>query len=77
MNRQKGLLRLSYNSAERLAAMVGNLLDVSRMEAGNMEYVMAPHDLIPILNGVMEEFEVQAKEKSIQLRIGIGCVGSC
>jgi len=29
---QKGLLRLSYNSAERLAAMVGNLLDVSRME---------------------------------------------
>ena len=66
---QKGLLRLSYNSAERLAAMVGNLLDVSRMEAGNMEYVLAPHDLIPILNGVMEEFEVQAKEKSIQLRL--------
>jgi signal transduction histidine kinase len=30
---QHGLIRLSYNSAERLAAMVGNLLDVSRMQA--------------------------------------------
>ncbi|HYR88572.1 MAG TPA: ATP-binding protein [Terriglobia bacterium] len=66
---QKSLLRLNYNSAERLAAMVGNLLDVSRMEAGTMEYVMAPHDLIPILNGVMEEFEVQAREKNVQLRL--------
>jgi signal transduction histidine kinase len=66
---QKGLLRLSYNSAERLAAMVGNLLDVSRMEAGTMEYVMAPHDLVPIFRGVMEEFEVQAREKGIQLQL--------
>src|SRR4029077_5344730 len=35
---QKELIRLSYNSADRLAAMVGNLLDISRMEAGSMEY---------------------------------------
>src|SRR5262249_24345798 len=37
---QKSLIQLSYNSAERLASMVGNLLDVSRMEAGTMEYQM-------------------------------------
>jgi signal transduction histidine kinase len=65
---QKGLLRLSYNSAERLAAMVGNLLDVARMEAGTMEYEMEAHDLVPIFNAVMEEFEMQAREKGVQLR---------
>ncbi len=66
---QKSLLRLSYNSAERLAAMVGNLLDVSRMEAGSMEYEMAAHDIIPIINSLMDEFDIQAREKGITLRL--------
>ena len=68
-DQQKSLLRLSYNSAERLAAMVGNLLDVSRMEAGNMEYEMAARDLMPLIQGVIDEFEVQAHEKGIRLKL--------
>jgi two-component system sensor histidine kinase GlrK len=67
-HQQKDLLRLSYNSAERLAAMVGNLLDISRMEAGSMEYEMAPHDLIPLLEAVISEFAVQAQQKGIRFR---------
>jgi two-component system sensor histidine kinase GlrK len=66
---QKDLLRLSYNSSERLAAMVGNLLDISRMEAGSMEYEMAPHDLIPLLEAVISEFDVQAQQKGIRFRL--------
>jgi two-component system sensor histidine kinase GlrK len=66
---QKNLIQLSYNSAERLAAMVGNLLDVSRMEAGTMEYQMAAHDIIPLIKGVIEEFDVQAREKEIRFRL--------
>ena len=66
---QHGLIRLSYNSAERLAAMVGNLLDVSRMEAGSMEYRMAANDVVPLIKSVADEFEVQAHEKAIQLRL--------
>jgi signal transduction histidine kinase len=66
-DQQKDLLRLSYKSAERLSAMVGNLLDVSRMEAGTMEYEIGVHDLIPIIRGVAEEFEVQARDKGIRL----------
>jgi two-component system sensor histidine kinase GlrK len=64
---QKRLIQLSYNSAERLAAMVGNLLDVSRMEAGTMEYQMSTHDVVPIIKGVIDEFDVQAREKEIRL----------
>src|SRR5262245_45145152 len=68
-DQQKNLLRLSYNSAERLSAMVGNLLDVSRMEAGTMEYEIAVHDLNSIIRAVAEEFEVQASNKHIQMRL--------
>jgi two-component system sensor histidine kinase GlrK len=66
---QKSLIQLSYNSAERLAAMVGNLLDLSRMEAGSMEYQIATHDLLPMLNSAVDEFDIQAREKRIRLRV--------
>ena len=68
-DQQKSLLRLSYASAERLAAMVGNLLDVARMEAGSMEYEMAPHNLVPVVESVIEEFDVQARQKGIRMRL--------
>jgi two-component system sensor histidine kinase GlrK len=66
---QRELLQLSYDSAERLAAMVGNLLDVSRMEAGSMEYEIAPHDVVRLTGAVIKEFDVQAREKDIRLRL--------
>jgi len=66
-DQQKDLIRLSYNSAERLALMVGNLLDVSRMEAGAMEYRMAATDLVELIKSVSDEFDVQAREKKIHL----------
>jgi two-component system sensor histidine kinase GlrK len=69
---QKDLIRLSYNSAERLAAMVGNLLDVSRMEAGSMEYRIATTDIVPLIQSVTDEFDIQAREKRIRLRLDCG-----
>ncbi len=68
-NEQKELLQLSYNSAERLAAMVGNLLDISRMEAGSMEYEIAPHDLVRLIGAVIKEFDIQAREKNIAFKL--------
>jgi signal transduction histidine kinase len=68
-DQQESLIRLSYNSAERLAAMVGNLLDVSRMEAGTMEYQMAANDVVSLVKAVSEEFDVQAREKGVRLRL--------
>jgi len=68
-DQQTSLIQLSYNSAERLAAMVGNLLDVSRMEAGTMEYQMSTQELIPMIKGALDEFEVQAQEKGIRVQL--------
>ena len=66
---QRRLLRLSNNSGERLAAMVGNLLDASRLEAGTMEYEVGRVDLVALASTVADEFEVQAKEKNVPIRI--------
>jgi two-component system sensor histidine kinase GlrK len=68
-DQQRRLLRLSNRSAERLAAMVGNLLDASRMGAGSMEYSFAPADLLALARSVAEEFEVQARDKDITIRV--------
>jgi two-component system sensor histidine kinase GlrK len=66
---QRRLIRLSSNSAERLAAMVGNLLDVSRMEAGTMEYAIAQTDLLPLARSIADEFEIQSNDKGVRIRV--------
>src|SRR5437773_11659314 len=69
---QKELLQLSYDSSERLAAMVGNLLDMSRMEAGSMEYEMAPHDLVSLVVGVIREVNVPGRNNIVRLQLESG-----
>jgi signal transduction histidine kinase len=66
---QRRLLQLSRNSAERLTAMVANLLDVSRLEAGTMEYEMGSHDLHELAKAVAEEFELNAAERGIKITV--------
>jgi signal transduction histidine kinase len=38
------------------------------MEAGSMEYQMSANDVLPLIKSVASEFEIQAREKRIQLR---------
>lgn len=64
---QRRLLQLSRNSAERLSAMVANLLDVSRLEAGTMEYEMGAKDIVAIVRQVIDEFSLKAEERQIEI----------
>ena len=66
---QRRLLDLSRNSAERLSSMVSNLLDVSRLEAGTMEYEMMPHNIINIVKQSIDEFSLKALERNITIGI--------
>jgi phosphoserine phosphatase RsbU/P len=51
-----------------LSSMSGNLLDLSRMEAGMMEYELKDNDLVPLVRTALAELEPQAGEKGICLR---------
>jgi len=66
---QRRLLQLSRNSAERLTAMVANLLDVSRLEAGTMEYDMTSQDIVGIVIQVVDEFSLKAAERKIEITV--------
>jgi signal transduction histidine kinase len=66
--KQKRLLELNFQSGRRLSSMLGNLLDLSRMEAGALEYELRTRDLGELVRTALAEFEVQAGEKSLQIK---------
>jgi signal transduction histidine kinase len=70
-DKQRRLLELTLKSGKRLSSMIGNLLDLSRMEAGVMEYEFRNQDLAPLLQTAVEEFQVQAQEKQLHIRCAL------
>ena len=65
--KQKRLLQLNLQSEMRLTTMIGNLLDLSRTEAGLVEYELKRHDLIPLVRNAIAELDVQAQERKINM----------
>ena len=66
--KQRRLLDLNRQSGARLTALIGNLLDISRTEAGVMEYDLKSHDLVALTRDVVEETAVQSRERNIQIK---------
>ena len=67
-DKQMRLLQLNLQSEYRLTAMISNLLDLSRIEAGVMEYEIRSQDLIPLAQSAIAETEVHAGERQIQVK---------
>jgi len=65
--KQKRLLKLNLQSGRRLTSMIGNLLDLSKTDAGVMEYQLKNQDLVPLVRDAVAELEVQAQEKQVQI----------
>jgi two-component system sensor histidine kinase GlrK len=66
---QKRFLELNLQSGKRLSLLIGNLLDLSRIEAGVMQYDMQKHDLTALIRTVLAEFELPLREKGLQLEV--------
>ena len=69
--KQERLLNLNLQSGKRLAQMIGNILDLSRLEAGVVEYDMQPSDIAELMHNVVLELSGQAREKSIRILTSI------
>jgi signal transduction histidine kinase len=54
-------------SSERLIAIVNDLLDVARIQSGKLTVTLGEVNLAPVVNEVVEELRVSAKEKGIEL----------
>jgi two-component system sensor histidine kinase GlrK len=66
--KQRRFLVMIEQSATRLTKMIDNLLDLSKMEAGMMEYDFIPADIRPILAHALAGVEVLAEKKGLELK---------
>src|SRR5216117_2615194 len=65
--KQQRLLELNLLSGKQLAQMIGNILDLSRLEAGIVEYDMQPSDVADLIHNVVMELSVEAGHKSLRI----------
>jgi signal transduction histidine kinase len=65
---KKDVLKKIYTSNERLIALVENLLNISRIEQGRMEYDFQKADLKSSVRDVVREMKFQAKKKKLILK---------
>ena len=55
-------------NANRLHRLVNQLLDISKLESGNMTLRTSPLDIIPLLKGLVLSFASFAERKRISLK---------
>lgn len=68
---QAEILNIARNNIERLARIINELLDVSKMEAGKIELQKEEVDLQAIAQATTAAFEAKAKEKGLDLRLDL------
>ena len=66
-DRQRNSLARVQRQSKRLAALINDLLDISRIESGRIQMDQASISLLEIVTQRIEEIRPQADEKSIQL----------
>ncbi len=64
---QRNYIEKVYNSTEYLLGVIEDILDFSKMEAGQLKLDAAPFDLHDLVKGVVSTLGVLAKKKGLQL----------
>ena len=67
----KSHLRTIVSSGKTLLALINDILDLSKIESGNLEFNYEPVSLIEILDKIKEIFKEKALNKNIDIRIEI------
>jgi two-component system, sensor histidine kinase ChiS len=65
--KEKGKLQVANRNAKRLLALINELLDLSKLEAGSMELAASRQNIVSFLKSLFYSFESLAETKSIEL----------
>jgi PAS domain S-box-containing protein len=65
---QREFLEVAARNADRLGAIINDILDVSRIESQRLEIRTEPTDLAAVLEDVLSTFRVMAHNKGVALR---------
>ena len=64
---QRSFLQIIKSNADRLTALVNDILDISRIETGRLRLIIEPLDLGEIVSQVVAAFHEQYREKGLGL----------
>ena len=62
-------LALVYRNANRLLRLINELLDLAKLEAGNMTITLTPGDLAEFVDRTTREFDEEAQRKHVRLQV--------
>ena len=69
--KQRAAVKTVQASGEHLLAVISDILDVAKIEAGKFELLAAPFDLHDCVTGVGEMFRLPAREKGLEFAAGL------
>lgn len=67
----KEFISIIYQDSNRLANLIDDLLDLSKIESGKMKMVFVPLDIKPILNRCIAVLEKSIKAKALSITVDI------
>ncbi|TBH70108.1 hybrid sensor histidine kinase/response regulator transcription factor [Aquirufa antheringensis] len=65
---QKTKINSIYQNAQKLLRLINQLLDLSKIESGNVQPVVEKHDLVRQLHSIKQSFDAYAQQKQIKLK---------
>ncbi|MGV2846112.1 ATP-binding protein [Aeromonas hydrophila] len=65
----KDSLTIAHDSANDLLSLIGDILDISKIESGRLELMPEPHDIAELTGSVVTVFSALARQKHLQLEL--------
>ncbi|MCA9902026.1 MAG: hypothetical protein KC433_27795, partial [Anaerolineales bacterium] len=62
-------LGMVQGSARHLLALINDVLDISKIEAGQLEVALSPFDMRQLVEKVGQSFQAMAEKKGLQLTV--------
>ena len=75
--KQKEAVDRVFQSTNHLVKTVDDLLNVSKIEQGGMQYVMAPFDMCKVVKDLTKDLSIVAEKKGLQLNFSYKGFGVC
>ncbi|MFJ2548917.1 transporter substrate-binding domain-containing protein [Pseudomonas sp. NPDC087612] len=70
-------IEVAYNSARELLALIGDILDMARIESGHLSLAPEPVNLAGLVESVGRVFDGVARQKDLRLNLDIAAQARC
>ena len=69
---ERSSIAVAYDSAQTMLTLIGDILDISKIESGKLDLFPQPANIRTLTESVVRVFEGMARQKNLQLHLQIG-----